>query len=56
MSNYKEERIEKDARDAGLVNLVMNYAIENKMSFDEVEQCVKKVKEVFLSVGLVKRD
>lgn len=49
------EYIEKEERDAGLINLILEYATKNSMSFKEVETCIDKVKDVYLSDGLIKR-
>lgn len=31
----------------------MDYAIENKMAFSEIERCIEEVKHVYLNFGLV---
>lgn len=55
MDKYTEELSVKEERNAGLVNLIMDYAIDNQMSAKEVDECVDIVKEVFYSDGLVIR-
>lgn len=59
MENLKEKNtnevysFEKEKRDAKLINMIMDYAIENKMAFSEIERCIEKVKNVYLNFGLV---
>lgn len=49
MNNYMEDLKEREERNGRLVNLIMDYAIENKMSAKDVDKCVEKAKEVFYS-------
>lgn len=49
MNNYMEDLKEREERNGRLVNLIMDYAIENKMSAKEVDECVEIAKEVFYS-------
>ncbi|HHD2785515.1 TPA: hypothetical protein ACOTHR_003055 [Clostridium perfringens] len=51
--SFEKERREMEKRDAKLINMIMDYAIENKMAFSEIERCIEKVKNVYLNFGLV---
>lgn len=55
MDNYRNELKEIEERNGGLVNLILDYAIENKMSAKEIDKCVEIAKEVFYSDGLINR-
>lgn len=55
MRNYVNELKEKEERNGGLVNLILDYAIENQMSAKEVDDCVEIAKKVFYSDGLIGR-
>lgn len=55
MNNYMEDLKEREERNGKLVNLIMDYAIENKMSAKDVDKCVEKAKEVFYSDATIKR-
>lgn len=52
---FKEEQKLQDIKYTGLVNLVADYAIENKMSASEIDKCIDRVKNVFYENALVKR-
>lgn len=53
--SFEKERREVEKRDAKLINMIMDYAIDNKMAFSEIERCIEKVKSVYLTDGLIKR-
>lgn len=55
MDNYTKDLKEREERTGGLVNLILDYAIENKMSAKEIDKCVEIAKEVFYSDGLIRR-
>lgn len=55
MCNYKKDLKKKEERVGGLVNLIMDYAIEHEMSIKEVDECVDKAREVFYSDATIKR-
>ncbi len=52
---FKKDRKMKEERIAGLVNLILDYTIENKMSAREVDKCIEHVKEVYYTDALIKR-
>ena len=52
----KEMQIARGKRDARLINLVLDYAINNHMSLKEVDDCIEKVAEVYYSDGLIIRE
>ncbi len=54
-NELKEKENEKEKRNGGLVNLILDYAIENQMSAKEVDDCVEIAKKVFYSDGLIGR-
>ncbi|MBN9647712.1 hypothetical protein J0L31_12000 [Terrisporobacter glycolicus] len=49
----KEEKISVEKRNSGLVNLVLNFAIKNSMSAQEIDNCMEEVKKVFYRDGLI---
>lgn len=53
--SFEKERSEMEKRDAKLINMIMDYAIGNKMAFSEIERCIEEVKSVYLTDGLIKR-
>ncbi len=55
MDNYTKDLKEREERNGGLVNLILDYAIDNQMSAKEVDECVDIAKEVFYSDGLIRR-
>ena len=48
--------IESQEKQAILTNTILEFAIVNKLSFDNVQQAVEDVKKAFLSDGLIRRD
>lgn len=52
----KEERISIEKRNAELVNLVLDFVIENGMSAQEIDTCIDKVREAFYSDGVISRE
>ncbi len=55
MDNYKNEFEAREKRTGGLVNLILDYAIENQMSAKEIDECVEIAKEAFYSDALIGR-
>lgn len=55
MNNYREDFKLREERRRGLVNLILNYAIENSMSLKEVDKCVEIAKEAYYSDAVIKR-
>ncbi len=53
--SFEKEKREIEKRDAKLINMIMDYAIENKMAFSEIERCIEEVKSIYLTDGLIKR-
>lgn len=51
----KRELINRDKRDAQLINIISDYAIENQMSLKEIDKCIEKVTEIYYSTGLIVR-
>ena len=49
----KEERISIEKRNSELVNLVLDFAIKNSMSAQEIDFCIEEVKKVFYKDGLI---
>lgn len=45
-----------EIRNAKLINLILDYAIENHMSLKEIDDCMKEVRKVYYSDGLIMRD
>lgn len=45
-----------EIRNAKLINLILDYAIENHMSLKEIDDCMKEVCKVYYSDGLIMRD
>ncbi|WP_434796656.1 hypothetical protein [Terrisporobacter vanillatitrophus] len=52
----KEEMISIEKRNSELVNLVLDFAIKNSMSAQEIDNCMEEVKKVFYSDGLILRE
>ncbi len=48
--------VERAQKEATLTNMILDYAIANKMAFDSVQQAVEDVKRAYLSDGLIRRD
>lgn len=48
-----DEKKEHVLKEQGLVNTILEYVIENKMSFKELLSCVDTVKDVYCSDGLI---
>lgn len=38
-----------------LMNLISRFAIDNEMSFEQIEECVEKIKELYLKDGLIRK-
>ncbi|MDB1955391.1 hypothetical protein PMY38_10085 [Clostridium tertium] len=55
MNNCRENFKLREERKGGLVNLILNYAIENSMALKEVDECVEIAKEVYYSDAVIKR-
>ncbi|MCX0353457.1 hypothetical protein LI064_02830 [Clostridium perfringens] len=53
--SFEKEKREVEKRDAKLINMILDYAIENKMAFASIERCIEKVKSIYLTDGLIKR-
>lgn len=53
--SYVKEKIEIDKKDAELINTILNFAIENKMAFSEIEHCIEEIKRIYLENGLINR-
>ncbi|MBM7614140.1 hypothetical protein [Alkaliphilus hydrothermalis] len=45
-----------EERDTELINMILDYAIKNHMSFKEIDKCIEKIEEVYYSDGVVIRD
>lgn len=43
-------------RNAELINIILNFAIQHKMSQKEIDDCVAEVKKVYYTDGLIIRD
>ena len=56
MESKTDMRKNIEIRNAKLINLILDYAIENHMSLKEVEDCIEKVAEVYYSDGLIIRE
>ena len=56
MNCIKQEFRRMEERDGELINIVLEYAIRNGMSQKEIDDCINKVKEVFYTDGLIKRN
>ncbi|MBS6504552.1 MAG: hypothetical protein KH415_23605 [Clostridium sp.] len=54
MNNCREDFKLREERREGLVNLILNYAIENSMSLKEVDECVEIAKEAYYSDAVIK--
>ena len=52
--NKKQAYSMNDDRIDELTNIIIRYAIENKMSFKNISKAVEQCKEIFLESGLVK--
>ncbi len=55
INNFIKETIEKAERNAGLVNLILDYAIEHSMSAKEVDNCVEIAKEVYYANAIIQK-
>ncbi|WP_425447755.1 hypothetical protein [Dethiothermospora halolimnae] len=44
-----------EERNAKLINTILDYAIDNGMSLEEIDNCMEKVSEVYYSDGLIRR-
>lgn len=54
MNLENEKYVEK--RNAKLINLILDYAIENHMSLQEIDNCIEEVRKIYYSDGLIIRD
>lgn len=43
-------------RKAKLINLILDYSIENRMSLEEIDDCMEEVSKIYYSDGLVIRE
>lgn len=52
--------MEKELKDSekykDLINIVLDYAIKNHMSLEEIENCIDKVAQAYYTDGLIIRD
>lgn len=55
MTNEQMANFLDTKRAAGLINIIMDYAIENGMSLEEIDVCVEEVSTVYYSNGTIKR-
>lgn len=46
----------KEKRNAELINFILNFAIQNKMSQKEIDECIAEVKKVYYTDSLIIRD
>lgn len=53
--NEKDLLKAKEEKTATLVNFILEYAIKNSMSLEEIDNCVSKVAEVYYTDGLIKK-
>ncbi|BDU91739.1 hypothetical protein JJB75_09600 [Clostridium perfringens] len=53
--SFEKEKREIKERDARLINIITNFAKENGMVFSEIENCMEKIKHVYLNYGLIKK-
>jgi hypothetical protein len=49
------ERYEMVDKIAELSNIVLRYSIHHDMPYKEVERCIEKVKDIYLSDGLIRK-
>jgi len=42
-----------DERDSKLINMILDYAISNHMSLEEIDKCISKISEVYYGNGLI---
>jgi len=45
-----------EKRNAELINFILNFAIQHKMSQKEIDDCVTELKKVYYTDGLLIRD
>lgn len=53
INHFIKETIEKAERNTGLVNIILDYEIEHRMSAKEVDECVEIAKGVYYSDAII---
>lgn len=55
MKDLAKMKREEEKKKCDLVNLILDYVVENKMSLKEIDECVEIVKQPFYSDAYIKR-
>lgn len=56
MDRYREELKAQEIKEGRLVNIITDYAIANRMSMEELDKCVDKVKELYYTDATIRRN
>lgn len=56
MDRYREELKAQEIKEWRLVNIITDYAIANRMSMEELDKCVDKVKELYYTDATIRRN
>lgn len=54
MDRIKEVKYIQE-RNAKLINLIADFAIENEMTMQEIDECIDVIRELYYSDGIVRR-
>lgn len=48
------KRFEQEIKEQGLINAISDYVIKNKMTMQELDKCIGKVKEVYYTDAIIR--
>lgn len=53
--SFENDMKETTKKKMALMNLILGFAVENEMAFEEVGECVEKLKERYLKDGIIRK-
>lgn len=56
MDRYREELKAQEIKEGRLVNIITDYTIANRMTMEELDKCVDKVKELYYTDATIRRN
>lgn len=54
MEKFEQELRGQEIKEQGLINAISDYAIKNKMTMQEIDKCISKVKEVYYTDAIIR--
>lgn len=56
MDRYREELKAQEIKEGRLINIITDYTIANRMTMEELDKCVDKVKKLYYKDATIRRN